>query len=308
MSKTSVSIPASISGVGRSFRAVKAPDAQPGGRIGGVGNTGTVFNACEAVLGRKERDDLDSGLHHQVDIASAFSIDTGLIGNQADSFSAQFAEIIGGQNVEPGSRVAVADRCGDDGGDRAPQRCNGRAYVRMNRIRQQNDVGFDAGSIQIDVPVKPVCPKDDPAGKRLPRLPEYRESISQPRPRTSFCPAGDAAEANRRMVEGLKRPSPPSRIAWQIFRQIVGGGEDTGVTGHASHEARGRIVNHAAQDLAVLLLFGGRDTRAQLRIGQIAGFGHPERRENIFPRRTRFPAFRSADGRFRRAESKLISL
>src|SRR5271156_5588886 len=50
-----------------------------------------------------------------------------------------------------------------------------------------------AGSIQIDVPVKPVWP-NEPSGKTSPRGEEYCESISQPRPRRAGTHGGDCGE------------------------------------------------------------------------------------------------------------------
>ena len=51
------------------------------------------------------------------------------------------------------------------------------------------------------------------------------------------------------------------------------------MAGDAAHEARGGIVNDAAQDFAVLLLLGGSDAGAEFGVGQIAGVGHAERVE-----------------------------
>ncbi len=48
------------------------------------------------------------------------------------------------------------------------------------------------GSIQIDVPVKPVWP-NDPTGSSSPRLDENAESMSQPRPRVFVSRSGEAA-------------------------------------------------------------------------------------------------------------------
>ena len=45
--------------------------------------------------------------------------------------------------------------------------------------------------------------------------------------------------------------------------KVRGGGEEAGVTGHASHKAGRRIVHHAAQRLGhARLFFGGRDAGA----------------------------------------------
>ena len=49
-----------------------------------------------------------------------------------------------------------------------------------------------AGSIQMDVPVKPVWP-NDPIGSSSPRLEENVESMSQPSPRVFVSRSGEAA-------------------------------------------------------------------------------------------------------------------
>jgi hypothetical protein len=49
-----------------------------------------------------------------------------------------------------------------------------------------------AGSIQIEVPVKPVWPKE-PMGSSSPRFDENVESMSQPRPRVLASRSGVAA-------------------------------------------------------------------------------------------------------------------
>ena len=46
----------------------------------------------------------------------------------------------------------------------------------MDGVGQEDDVGPGGGSIQSDVPMKPVCPKE-PTGKKSPRLLENGESM-----------------------------------------------------------------------------------------------------------------------------------
>ena len=73
-----------------------------------------------------------------------------------------------------------------------------------------------AGSIQIDVPVNPVCP-NEPSGSSSPRLAEYDESRSQPSPRTFGSPAGVAGDVMRATVSGASTrvcptAPPPSSV------------------------------------------------------------------------------------------------
>ncbi len=75
----------------------------------------------------------------------------------------------------------------------------------------------DAGSIQSEVPVKPVWPYE-PTGNRSPRFEEYRESMSHPSPRRSARCGGVETRVIRVTVSGASRrtPSrapPPSSIA-----------------------------------------------------------------------------------------------
>ena len=57
--------------------------------------------------------------------------------------------------------------------------------------RKTTNIPVD-GSIQIDVPVKPVCPKE-PIGSSSPRFDENAESMSHPRPRVFVSRSGEAA-------------------------------------------------------------------------------------------------------------------
>ena len=54
---------------------------------------------------------------------------------------------------------------------------------------------FVVGSIQMDVPVNPVCPKE-PTGSSAPRLLESCESMSQPSPRRTVALGGCAGRGH----------------------------------------------------------------------------------------------------------------
>ena len=71
------------------------------------------------------------------------------------------------------------------------------------------------GSIQIDVPVNPVCPKE-PTGRSSPRLEENGESMSQPKPRIAGRLAGCSGIVILRMASGERTGLPSSR-AWANF-------------------------------------------------------------------------------------------
>ena len=81
------------------------------------------------------------------------------------------------------------------------------------------------GSIQSDVPVKPVCP-NDPSGSKSPRLEERLESMSQPRPRRLISRAGVAGAVILAIVNGarirLPETVPPDRsIRQKIVRSAA---------------------------------------------------------------------------------------
>ena len=89
----------------------------------------------------------------------------------------------------------------------AAQRSNRCFQVRMNAILSRITYVSVNGSIHMDVPVKPVWPKE-PTGNRSPRLPENCESISHPSPRRIGWSAGPCGVVNFRTVNGLKMRTP----------------------------------------------------------------------------------------------------
>ena len=74
------------------------------------------------------------------------------------------------------------------------------------------------GSSHSDVPVNPVWP-NDPNGKRSPRLPEYVESMSHPRPRTSTRLEGEAGAVILATVGADRIRTSPSRPWSSSIRQ-----------------------------------------------------------------------------------------
>ena len=111
-------------------------------------------------------------------------IDAGLIRDQPDPLVLQSREFLLLQNVEPRQHAMIrrdhaadagrlhrlvvanhahagrvrADRRGRDGRDTRTQRRQTLSRLRMHEIGQQNHIGLVFGSIQIEVPVNPVCP------------------------------------------------------------------------------------------------------------------------------------------------------
>ncbi len=108
-----------------------------------------------------------------------------------------------------------------------------------------------AGSIQSDVPVNPVWP-NDPSGSNSPRLAEYDESMSQPRPRTfGFARRRRRRRHARRPSSGEStRVGADGAAAEQHAaedREVGGRAEEPRVPGDAAHAPRRRIVHDAAQ-------------------------------------------------------------
>ena len=63
--------------------------------------------------------------------------------------------------------------------------------------------------------------------------------------------------------------------------EVIGGGEQAGVTGDASHAARGGIVHGAAKHGVLLVVLGGRDARAPFRGRKKSRVPHGEGSEDI---------------------------
>src|SRR6478735_7346963 len=72
------------------------------------------------------------------------------------------------------------------------------------------------GSIQIDVPVNPVCP-NDPTGKRSPRFDENGESMSHPNPRNVDADGGCSGSLIFFTASDDNIPSPPFSRACANF-------------------------------------------------------------------------------------------
>ena len=76
------------------------------------------------------------------------------------------------------------------------------------------------GSIQIDVPVNPVCPKD-PIGSSSPRLAEKLESMSQPSPRTFVSRDDEAGVVIFATVSGDRTRTPWATPPSSSMRQKI---------------------------------------------------------------------------------------
>jgi hypothetical protein len=66
----------------------------------------------------------------------------------------------------------------------------------------------------------------------------------------------------------------------RITHEIMGGGEEPGVSRHAAEQMRARIVDVPGDDRAVAV-FGGGDARTELRAGEVPGVGHVERPKDV---------------------------
>ena len=151
---------------------------------------------CSGLNSAASRDFL--GLEQQIDGRRAVAGAAGVVGDQPDALAAQRREPLGAQRVEPGNAPAgaawplpAARRRNRGRSTSRVRRFAGSASIAdaaMVAIRARSGVTsplpsgwtrFDrnttnirvAGSIQSDVPVKPVWP-NDPIGRSSPRLPE----------------------------------------------------------------------------------------------------------------------------------------
>src|SRR2546426_8149738 len=109
------------------------------------------------------------------------------------------------------------------------------------------------GSIQTEVPVKPVWP-NDPSGKSSPRGAEYIESMSQPRPRTVGLHGGlcgvvifcTVAAAKMRLPFG---PTPPANIIRQKMGKSSAVENKPACTAIAPHLREGGVCTPPLQTL-----------------------------------------------------------
>ena len=174
-------------GGGPAGGAVEAEDLDSGLGIDGVLDAGAVFLAEEAVLGREEGGDLDAGAARIRSILRRpwRSMPVWLV-MRPMRLPWSGAKLLLDEDVEAGlgrcrcgrprggrrGRRAVslypvratccsgdADGGGGDGGDLGAQRGDGRAQVGVDAVGEQDHVALAwTGSIQMEVPVKPVWP------------------------------------------------------------------------------------------------------------------------------------------------------
>jgi hypothetical protein len=196
------------------------------------------------VFRAEERGRLDTGRGgEQIDRRGAVACATSSIREQSNPQAGQGPEAVRAQHVDAGEHRLDRRRCGWRNlrverlaAESGITPCGVRTSVNADativatareaasRRPFHRDAGDStersktpvAGSIHIDVPVKPVWP-NDPSGRNSPRLDEYDESRSQPSPRTFGSPAGVAGDVMRAMVSGastraLPIAPPPSII------------------------------------------------------------------------------------------------
>ena len=199
----------------------------------------------------------------QIDGRGAVARAPGVIGDQSDPLAHERRKPLGPQHVEPvrrrrqrgrrsgrGRRSEVAPgirersrRCGQ-GSSAVAATVATRARSGVTSPLPSGCTRFDrnttnrpvAGSIQRDVPVKPVWP-NDPIGSSSPRLAEYAESKSQPSARTLRSSPGVAGVVILATVSGDEDARTAETAAPEQHpaehREIGGRAEQAGVSGHA---------------------------------------------------------------------------
>ena len=146
----------------------------------------------------------------------------------------------------------------------------------------------EEGSIQRLVPVKPVWPKlggmrglvgrGQTVGKTVPRGREKAELMSQPKPRWAtpvvvspswvkmVAPGwavvgllGRGHQLQGVALEGEVAGAASEAIEQRLREEgdVVGGGEDAGLTGYAAHAAGGGVVDGAAEEMVEVGIGGG---------------------------------------------------
>ncbi len=282
--------------------------------VDSVLNSGAVFLACEAVLGREQRGEIDACLAHQVDIAAALAIETGLIGDQTDALALQGLEAVCRQNIEAGKRFGVAayvavyagrgesfvitgeghalhrdsHRGGGDGGDFRTHRSERRTRRGVDAVREQNHVGL-GGGVDPDGRAGEAGMAERADGKQLAAVAGKRR-IDIPAEASQDGLVGRTLRLGE-LLNG-ERIEETDAIEFAAVEhhlreagQVVGGGKKPGVSGHASHVARGGVVNHAAQrNAGGGQTLGGRDSRNPRGGRKERGGLHAQRLEDILAR------------------------
>ena len=236
------------------------------------------------MFGRKQRDDFDARLAHQIDIAAPLAIEAGLIGDQADALALQRLEAVRHQNIEAGECFGVtvdfavhagggegfviagkgharhrdSHRCGGDGGDFRAHRSERGARGGMHAVGEQDDVGL-SGRVDPDGRSGEAGVAEGADGEQLAAVAgEGRIDIPAQAAqdglvgralRLGELPDGERIEE----ADAIQLAAVDHHL--REAGKVVGRGEEPGVSGHAAHVARGGVVNYAAQRHA-----GGRET------------------------------------------------
>ena len=161
----------------------------------------------------------------------------------------------------------------------SPSSCGGH-HIHVHRVRQQHDISLRCG----------IDPQRSPRESRMPVTAHGQQFSAVGGKRRIDVPA---KSPQRRSIHGLlwrghlrdrrrsQHASPAIEQSLRKNRQIVGGGKYSRMTRHAAHPAGRGIVHHSAQQMMVLILFGGSDAVEQ---------SAPTTKED----RTASPSFRAA--------------
>ena len=294
--------------------AVEAVDADIGGGVDGVLDPGAVFPAREAVLRRKQRGDLHARLPHDVDIAAALAVETGVVGDQPDALALEGREFLIFEHVEPGLGGSVArhfapraraaqglvvagerdalrvdsERRRHDGRHLAAQRREGRPRVGMHAVGQQDDVRLarrvdpDGGAGEAGVAVG--ADGEQVAAIAGERRIDVPAQAAQDRLVGRALRLGELLDGHRAEHAHAVQLAAVEHHLCEA-RQVVGSGEHSRVAGNAAHIARGGVMHHAAQRRLVFgQLLGGRDARHQRGRRLEHRVLHTERLEDVLAR------------------------
>ena len=205
------------------------------------------------MLRAEERDELDIlRAEEHVNGRRAVASDAGVIRDEPDVLAAKRGETVGAQHVDsrqhrrrahgagsvpegPKSRpvITAVEALGDRLVTAVAATVATRARSGVTSPFPSGCTRFDRkmtnmpvdGSIQIDVPVKPVCP-NDPTGSSSPRFDENAESMSQPSPRVFGSRSGVAAlvifsTASGDRMRVLCNAPPPSSMRQKMARSAA---------------------------------------------------------------------------------------
>ena len=215
-----------------------------------------------------------------------------MIGDQPYAPAAERAKILGLENVDARadvmhglfSSILVLDRLAGDGPDAADERIDVAVAVGMDAIAEEDDEEVQFG-IDPEAGTGEAAMPEGPRRKRLAAIAgEAAVDIPAEAPpaRLHVPRLGHGADGRRR-EDADARIFAAAQQHLREDRQISRGGEEARMSGDAAEAIRPRIVDFSLHPVIAALL-GRRGAAAEFFAGQVAGFAHAQRGEEMLVR------------------------